>query len=141
MFKKIISIVLSLIIVSSIGTVAFAQDTIPEYEVAPCYEYTSQASNALTINSSTGVATYSCSVDGYRGTTTKISVTMTLQKKVLFWWSEVDTYTKTVSDYYIHVSDKYTLSDSGTYRAKADITVYSNSNSEEITCTSQQVSY
>ena len=63
---------------------------------------------------------------------TKIEATQYLEKKVLLWWSEVDSWNKTVNSNSLNMSNtKYNVG-SGTYRLRTVFKVYSGSNSEEI---------
>lgn len=131
MFKKILSIVMVAVLCCSLGLTANAQSiSTSESSVQPRYNYTSTVSATL-VNSS-GNAKSSVVVDGYIGTTTKIKITMTLQKKTLLWWSETESWTTTANDYFASISKTVSVK-SGKYRVKADIVVYSGSASESIT--------
>ncbi len=135
MFKKILSVVMVVVLCCSLGLTTNAQsvsksETSNDSSVQPRYSYTSSISTTLT--NSSGKATCGTVVKGYSGTTTKIKVTMTLQKKTLFWWSEAETWTTTVNDYYLSFYKTVSVN-SGKYRVKADIVVYSGSASESIT--------
>ena len=82
--------------------------------------------------SSTGTATATCTVTGTTGVTTKISITMTLQKKAgsgKFY--AVDTWSGTKSSYYYRLKKTSEVS-KGTYRVMAKVTCYEGSNSETI---------
>lgn len=147
MLKKILSLLLSVILLCSVSTVAYAQDTVAEpgaleqteSNVAPCFEYTNTTYTSLSISTS-GKATCSTSLNGYSGTTTKIVIKMTLQKKTLLWWSEVDSWSTTINNWYGDLTKTVSVK-SGTYRVKVEFTVYSGSNSEEITTYSQEKEY
>ena len=86
----------------------------------------------INLTNSSGNAKCTTTVNGYAGTATKIKITMTLQKKTLFWWSKDTSWTTTVSDYYASLSKTASVG-SGTYRVKAECVVYSGSASETIT--------
>jgi hypothetical protein len=73
---------------------------------------------------------------GYNGTTTKIVLTMTLQKKTLLWWSKVQEWTVTANSYTTGISKTATV-DSGTHRVKVEAKVYAGSNYENVDCTSK----
>ena len=143
MLKKFIALLLSIVLLFALSTVAYAQspDVVLQNESAqsdimPCFEYINTTYTLLSI-SSDGTATCLATLSGYNGVTTKIEIKMTLQKKTLFWWSEVDSWTKTVND--SQCSFKKTASiDGGTYRVKAEFTVYSGSNREETTSYSSE---
>ena len=85
-----------------------------------------------------GKTTCLADVQGYNGITTKVHIEMTLQKFTFLWWSEVQTWEGTFNDYLGTLSRTTYVDDSDTYRVKAVFTVYSGSNSEEITSYSQE---
>ena len=146
MLKKFISLLLSVILLFAMSTVANAQspdktvqNESTQSDVMPCFEYTNTTATSLSINSS-GKATCSTSLNGYNGTTTKIVIKMTLQKKTLLWWSSQETWSATVNNWYADLTKSASVG-SGTYRVKVQFTVYSGSNSEEITTYSQEKKY
>lgn len=100
-------------------------------------QYISQASCSLSISG--GSATASSFVKGYSGTTTQCSITLKLQKKVLFWWVTVETWEKTTQSYQTSLSGSCTITSGQTYRAVANITAWSGSSSESVTKTSSTV--
>ena len=135
MFKKVLSILMVIVLCFSLGLTANAEDfsgseSSNDSSVQPRYSYTASVSTTLT--NSDGNATCGTSVSGYFDLATKIKITMTLQKKTLLWWSEVETWTVTVNDYFASIY-KTTAVKSGKYRVKADIVVYNYSASENIT--------
>ena len=138
MLKKIISLVLSFVLLLTVSTVAYAQSPI-ESDIMPCFEYTDSTYASLSISTS-GKATCSTSITGYSGTTTKIVIEMSLQKKTLLWWSNQETWTSTINNFYGSLVKNATV-DGGKYRVKVNYTVYSGSNSEEITTYSQEKEY
>lgn len=77
---------------------------------------------------------------GYVGTTTKIVIQQTLQKKNLSGtWSKVNSWNETDSGYKGSATNKeYNLS-SGTYHLKTVFTVYAGSNSEVVEKLSKEV--
>ncbi len=147
MVKKIISLMLSIVLIFCVSIAVSAESPVvtpgtleqTESDVMPCYEYTNIAATSLSI-STNGKATCSTSLNGYNGTTTKIVIKMTLQKDSWLWWSTEETWTTTVNNWYADLTKTATV-DSGTYRVKAEFTVYSGSNSEEITIYSQEKSF
>lgn len=131
MFKKILSVVMVVVLCCSLGLTVNAQSiSTSDSSVQPRYSYTSSIST--TLNSSNGNAVCGTIVEGYANTATKIKVTMTLQKKTLLWWSEAESWTTTVNDYYISFYKTASVK-SGKYRVKSEIVVYSGSASESIT--------
>ena len=147
MVKKIISLMLSIVLIFCVSIVASAESPVvipgtleqTESDVMPCYEYTSNAVTSLGI-STNGTATCSASLNGYSGTTTKIVIKITLQKKTLLWWSTEESWSTTINNYFGSLVKTASVG-SGTYRVKAEFTVYSGSNSEEITIYSQEKKY
>lgn len=141
MFKRVLALVMCLALMCSMSVVASAKEvsSAEEYvvtvsesgenQVQPRYSYTNTLSCAL--NNSGGKAQCVGSVGGYSGTTTKIVMKMTLQKKTLLWWSKVQEWSSTTNDF-TAVMSKTVAVESGTYRVKLVATVYSGSNSEEI---------
>ncbi len=107
-------------------------------EIQPCYNYANTV-NAI-LNNSNGKAECKGVVTGYNGTTTKIKITMTLQKKKLLWWSKAEEWTTTVSDYKTTFAKTAAVS-SGKYRVKVEAVVYSGSKSETITVYSSTVEF
>lgn len=132
MLKKILALVMCLVLMCGMGVVASAETA--ENKVQPRYSYTNIITATLT--NSGGKALCGADVEGYSGTTTKIVITMTLQKKTLLWWSEVEEWTTTSNTFYATLVKTATV-DSGKHRVKVEATVYSGSNSEEVSCTSQ----
>lgn len=137
---------LSIVLIFCVSIVASAESPVvtpgtleqTESDVMPCYEYTDNTYTSLNISSS-GIATCSTSITGYE-VATKIVIKMTLQKKTLLWWSAQETWTKTINDYVGSFINTASVN-SGTYRVKVEFTVYSGSNSEEITSYSQEMKY
>ncbi len=134
MTKRIASLVVAvaLVIVGS-----FAVDAVVDNTVQPRYNYTS--STTVNISISNGTAHCTAQLIGY-SSTNKIKITMTLQKKTLLWWSEVDTWTTTYYDSYALMTKDCSVG-SGKYRTKAEFTAYCGSNSENITSYSLEYNY
>lgn len=138
MTKKLISLILSISMLFSYCIQANAE-TLPQGEVEktlssqeeirPFYNYTNDY--LVSLNISNGNASCFSELWGINGRTTKIEITMTLQKKTLLWWSKVESWTTTVNGYYAALSKTKSV-DSGTYRVKAEFKVYSGSDSETI---------
>lgn len=146
MIKKFLAMVMCLVLMCGMGVVANAEEassadeyvvTISESnesQVQPRYSYTNTISCSL--NKSSGKARCVASVMGYSGTTTKIVIKMTLQKKTLLWWSKVQEWSSTTNSHTAAMS-KTVAVESGKYRVKLVATVYSGSKSEEIEMYSQ----
>lgn len=136
MFKKILALVMCVVMLCGTGLIASAETT--ENQVQPRYSYTHGIS--ATLANSGGKAVCAGDVNGYNGTTTKIVMTMTLQKKTLLWWSEVKEWTLTENDYMATLV-KTVAVDSGTHRVKVEAKVYAGSNYENVDCTSKTYTF
>lgn len=132
MLKKILAIVMCLVLMCGMSIAVSAESG--ENQVQPRYSYTNTIS--ATLRNSNGKALCVGAVNGYSGTTTKIVLTMTLQKKILllFWTTEKE-WTTTVNDVDAVLSKTVSV-DSGTYRVKVEAKVYAGSNYENVDCTS-----
>lgn len=132
MLKKILAMFMCLVLMCGMSIAVSAETS--ENQVQPRYSYTSGIS--ATLRNSNGKALCVGDVLGYNGTTTKIVLTMTLQKKtLLLFWSTEKEWTITANDYTTALS-KTVAVDSGTYRVKVEAKVYSGSNYENVDCTS-----
>lgn len=142
MRKRMISVILTVVMLCSMGmgTQLFSvhAQVIEDAGIQPLYSYTAITTVALNIDN--GVAICSANLEGYEGITTKVSVDMTLQKKTLWWWSEVQTWHTTCYDCFV-ICEESTTVGSGTYRVKAEFIAYSGTASESITSYSQEYSY
>ncbi len=145
MSKKLTAMLLCVVLMCSFSTVAYAQNPAvitpdelvqTESDIMPCFEYTNTTATSLSISTS-GTATCTARLNGYNGITTKIDIKMTLQKKTLLWWSEVDSWSTTINNSYGALTKTASVG-SGKYRVKVDFTAYSGSNSEKITTYSQE---
>lgn len=106
--------------------------------VQPLYNYISDSTTS--IKKLDGQVQCIASLTGYKGTTTKIVITITLQKKILLFWDDVKTWTKTYETYYGTLSKTSDVS-GGTYRFKAVYKVYSGTKSETITKYSNSIQF
>lgn len=136
MFKKILALVMCLVLMCGTGLVASAETV--DSQVQPCYSYTHGV--AATLTESNGKAMCGGEVDGYIGETTKIVLTVTLQKKTLLWWSKVKEWTTTSNTFYATLV-KTVAVDSGTHRVKVEAKVYAGSNYETVDCTSKTYTF
>lgn len=135
MTKRITSLVLAILLLF-IGSVAVSAAT-GEEAVQPLLDYTSSATVNLVISS--GTAHCTSQLIGY-ASTSKIKITMTLQKKTLLWWSEVDSWTATYNDNFAAMSKSCSVG-SGKYRIKTVFVAYCGSDSETITVNSPEKDY
>lgn len=104
--------------------------------IVPQYVYTYDGDSTLSFSGST--ASCKSKVTG-TSSCTKIVATQKLQKKVLWWWSNVETWDKTVYGTKLDMSNTATVTDSGTYRVIIEATVYAGSNSEDVEFVSPEV--
>ncbi len=132
--RTAICLLMSLLLLFPLQVMASAATT--ENQVQPRWSYTNLTYVTVKITSD-GTATCLADIEGYDGITTKIYIKMTLQKYTFLWWSKVETWETTINDFYGFLS-RQTQVGSGTYRVKAEYTVYSGSNSEQITSYSQE---
>ena len=127
---------MSLLLLCPLNLVASATSVAEEAAVQPRLNYTGYASVGLSITTS-GTAYCTTVVQGYDGITTKVHIKMTLQKYTILWWSKVESWEATFNDVTGYTSETAQVG-SGRYRVKAEFTVYSGNNYEEITEFSQE---
>lgn len=123
MTKKLLSIFLAVLILVMVPLSVSA-----ETAVQPRYTYTAMHSTNLVINND--VAVVESYVSGY-STVTSVKMTLTLQKKVLWWWDDVTEWSNIAPRNYLSISVSTTVG-SGTYRAKLFAVVCSGTESETI---------
>ena len=128
--------VMSVVLLLSMNVWSGAIVSAEEITVQPRFSYTNFTATGMTLTTN-GVALCSAHAEGYDGITTKIHIEMKLQKHTVLWWSAVETWEGTFYGVDAILSESANIS-SGKYRVKAVYTVYSGSNSEEITGTSQE---
>ena len=128
--KRIVCLLMSLLLLCPLNTVASAAPVAGESAIQPRLSYTANASISLIITTS-GTACCVTDVEG-NSLATKVHIKMTLQKYTVLWWSKVESWEATFNDEIGYISET-TQVGSGRYRVKAEITVYSGSDYEEIT--------
>ena len=99
--KRIISIVLSLLMFTSLTLTAFAEpelDTPVNEEIIEEYSYTQRVSSTLSISNK--IANCKSTVFGFSTLATKIVMTQTLQKKNGNSWTNVTSWSKTFNTWY-----------------------------------------
>lgn len=139
--KKFISLLATLIIFGSVGSVPLSAAVIPNGGgVSLCYLYTDRLTTTLSI-SSEKEASCVTTIYGISGTTTKIVVTQHLEKKNGNSWDEVTSWTDTYNKWWCNCTNTYTVTEKGTYRLYSEATVYCGNKSEivDITSTEQTV--
>ena len=139
--KKLISTVLTIVMIFCLGISAYAEPKLQNpvnNDIAVYYLYTDSVSSTISISNKT--ATCKSLVYGVAGTTTKIEVTQTLQKKNGNSWDKVSNWNKTYNTWLCnYVNSKSSLS-GGTYRVKTVAKVYSSTKYETVTSYSKEVS-
>lgn len=133
MKKSLAAIMITMAMIASVPMVTVHADAEPEENITETvveeYSYTQVVTSGLTLNGST--ATCQSSVLG-NSSCTSIVATQKLQKKTLWWWSDVATWSKTTNGKTLSMTNYGTASSSGTYRVRVEATVYSGSNSENV---------
>ena len=151
MWKKTIGFILSLAMLLILMTGVYAAENNPQkvvtgfshfiekdIRIAPLFVYTQSTYTNLSIDSDEALCY--ASLTGYEGVTTRIDITIYLQKRVLFFWTTDTSWSDTFYDYEASMYQLHLVS-SGTYRVKAVYVAYSGSNSETITEYSPTVTY
>lgn len=139
MWKKAIAVLVSVVLLCTSFLCVSAQTVSSgDSEIAPLLQYTKSFKTALSISG--GQASATANLKGYNGNTTKIVITMTLQKKGLLglWWSDEASWTETFYSYNASMNRKHSVSD-GTYKVKAEYVAYSGSKSETVTDYSEEI--
>lgn len=151
MWKKTIGFILSLTMMFALMTGIYAAESnfkkadtayiaslTQNIGVMPLFLYTEGTYTSLSIDS--GSAWCYGNVIGIDGVTTRIDITLYLQKRVLLFWTTDTSWSDTFYDYEASMYQLHLVS-SGTYRVKAVYVVYSGSDSETITEYSATVTY
>lgn len=102
--------------------------------IAPYYDYTNSISSRIYISGQTAIC--GGTVNG-KSSVNKIEMEMTLQKKTLFWWSKVETWTLTKYSS-VATMEKSKAIESGTYRVEVKATVYSGNSKETVKVYSEE---
>lgn len=123
MTKKFISVFLVAIMIIILPLGVSAETT-----VNPRYSYVAEHYTSLSI--SNNVASVVSVLHG-NSLTTSIKITLTLQKKVLWWWDDVTEWSDITPSNSLTMSESTTVG-SGTYRAKMVALVCSGTESETI---------
>ena len=132
MRKRLISVILTVVLLCTMGmgTHAMGTEIQSDTGIQPRYSYTD--STLVTLGIDNGTADCFAYIEGYKNITTKVSIEMTLQKKTLWWWNEVKTWSYSVYDYQTSIEEFISV-DGGTYRVKATFTAYNGSANETVT--------
>lgn len=102
--------------------------------------YISRTSCFLYINSN-GKATTECSVYGYQGSTTRVSITANLQQYKNGRWITIKTFTQNSNSHRGSLSETISISKGYSYRVSAQVKAYSGSSVETRNLTSKQTRF
>lgn len=143
--KKLFALLLCLSLLLFAVPSAFAASLEPlalptEPEIMPLWDQITNATATLYINGS-GKATIDCAAVGVASSTTKVVIEAKLQRYWGLFWITEETFTVERDSYLANLSETYTVESGHTYRVKAKITVYSATDSESTTVTSNEVEY
>lgn len=108
--------------------------------IRPYMDYIARASCFLYIDSN-GKATTDCSVYGYQGITTKVTITANLQQYKGGRWVTIKTFTESANSHRAYLCETTTISKGYTYRVTAEVKAYNGSNVETRNLTSSESSY
>lgn len=127
--KRIITVALLVIMIFAMAAPSFATDS----GVMPRLNNTDSTEVVFVIDDN-GEATVSYICFGYEGITSRIVVEIKIQKKVLWWWNNVDgaSWTDETTEYYLNSEHSIQLSKSGTYRAVITYTVYGSGGEADV---------
>ena len=150
MQKKMVGFLLSLVLIFiPLMSVNAAENVSPndilgndfkiqENIYSPLSLYTRNIYTGLDINSGNAMCT--ASLTGYQGVTTKIEITMYLEKRFLFFWFTDTSWSATFYSNNALMNRQCSIS-GGTYRVKAVYVAYSGTASETMTEYSETVAY
>lgn len=133
-FAAALCLVMCLVAFPVPQAMAAAPDATVESEIMPRMQYIYDAD--LDFSVSNGTAYLYAVVNGHSAVATKCEVTIELQKKGLLFWDTVETWTSTENGRRAEVDVSCGVTAGGTYRAVATVTVWSGSDSETQTMTS-----
>ena len=110
--------------------------------ITPRYNNTGSTEAVFYINDN-GLASVTYTCLGYKGVTTAIQVEIKIEKKVLWWWKDVDgaQWTDYVSADYCDDSHEIQLSKKGTYKATITYTVYGSGGEADVITRELEKSY
>lgn len=108
-----------------------------ETKIMPLMEYINDADYAFEITD--GKAIMYAMVRGQSTTTTKCEVTVELQKKGLLFWNTVETWTATENSRSAELDVSCAVTAGEAYRMVATVTVWSGTDSETKTMTSDSI--
>ena len=136
--KKILSLFLVVLMCVSMILPIYAADEM----VSPRYTNTAVATADFSINSN-GLATVTLRYTGYSNYATGAKITCKLEKRTLFWWSDVDgaEWTDTVEGSSNVVQHSYQLTKTGKYRLSYEMNVYGTTGGTDVISDSIEKEY
>ncbi len=132
MSKRIITVILCLSMLFSFCCSVNASS------VQPRYNYVSLMTAGLVISNGTAHCQSDIETPAYQ--TERVIIEMHLEKKTLWWWDDVTSWTVSYKGGYCSLSENYTVGN-GTYRVRTEFTVIAlGGDTETITGYSEEVS-
>lgn len=127
--KKILSLLLTVVFCVVLVLPIYASNE----GIMPCYNNTASAIVEFTI-SDTGLARVACGYSGFNGITNNATVTCKIEKRTLFWWSDVDgaEWTDNLEGSISTIQYAIQLPKSGKYRLTYEITVYGSGGAPDV---------
>jgi len=139
--KPVLLVLLTIMLIAGITcgsfSTALAADEIDD-DISPQMTYISTISPYLSISGT--AASLNCEVRGISGTTTKITITGTLQRYVSNRWVNVSSTSQTENYYRMTYSRNTSVTSGYSYRAKYTVKAYAGSTYETRTVYSKIVS-
>ncbi len=127
--KKITAIIFSIIFALSAFTLVASAES-PNEGIMPCYNNVADVRETFSIDGS-GNAEITVRYYSDPGVVTSATIEIKLEKKILFWWSEQDTWTlsSTAANYTDVIN---TTVKKGKYRAEITYTINGNGGSADV---------
>lgn len=130
--KRLIAYLMILVALFSVSVVpGFAVELPGESEIMPCYDYTKSVYADLSISES-GTATATSKITGYPGTTTRVYITMYLERIKDGEWETVESWSDSAASYRLTSEENVNVSKGYTYRVRVSFYSYSGTNNEYI---------
>lgn len=125
MFKRLLAMLSVVVMAFTLVSTTASADV-----VMLCTDYSGRCRSSLSISGST--ATCKSILNGYSGTTTKVVITQILQKKNSSVWSQVKTWSTTVTSYNAAVTKTASSISTGTYRLETIFKIYEGSTYDSV---------
>lgn len=130
--KRLIAYLMILVALFSVSVVpGFAVELPGASEIMPCYDYTKSVYADLSISES-GTATATSKITGYPGTTTRVYITMYLERIKDGEWETVESWSDSAASYRLTLEENVNVSKGYTYRVRVSFYSYSGTNNEYI---------